>query len=476
MGRLPKRLLFLFALGGLGFLGLSAFVRQAEVRTAQVTRSHPLQDTELTWIANVSVFDGQELLRDRDVLLRGANIVSVTDAGSHPLPAEALRIDGNGKTLLPGLIDSHAHLLTAGAPPWGRFLPRTDANARAMLYAGVTSVLVAQSGADEDQLIKQGETEHAAVPHLFPSGPGLTAPGGHPIPFVRALIPWPFSSFVVSRQPVAATVDEAKLQVSLIHGRHHPPLFKIFFDAIPKGTPHLSRAVLESTVKAARELGMRPVVHIGSSADMVTAAEVGVALLMHPPSSDLLTDEQVATLAKIGTPFVTTMRTLLAADEVVRTGGTPLEREIMDARLFTSFASRPQGFAIPGFEQMEKEFPVAAARMQENVQRLVRAGVPFFVGSDTGVFGVFPGASLHGEMLALARGGIKPALILRSATSAPAAFLDPTMRFGRVAPGQRADLLLVRGDPVADLHALSKIEEVWLSGMRLHRQPVTQQR
>lgn len=161
-----------------------------------------------------------------------------------------------------------------------------------------------------------GETEHAAVPHLFPSGPGLTAPGGHPIPFVRALIPWPFSSFVISRQPIAATVDEAKSQVSLIHGRHHPPLFKIFFDAIPKGAPHLSRAVLESTVKAARELGMRPVVHIGSSADMVTDAEVGVALLMHPPSSDLLTDEQVATLAKIGTPFVTTMRTYSAVQQV----------------------------------------------------------------------------------------------------------------------------------------------------------------
>ena len=312
------------------------------------------------------------------------------------------------------------------------------------------------------------------MPDLFHAGPGLTAPGGHPVPFVRALIPWPLSSFVSSRQPVAATVEEAKSQVQQIHGRHHPPLFKIFFDAIPTGTPHLSREVLESTVKTARELGMRPVVHIGSSADMVTAAEVGVALLMHPPSSDLLTDEQVATLAKIGTPFVTTMRTLLAADEVVRAGGTPLERESMDARLFTSFAHRPKGFAIPGFEQLEKEFPVAAARMQENVQRLVRAGVPFFVGSDSGVFGVFPGASLHGEMLALVRAGIDPLMILRAATSAPAAFLDPEKRFGRVAPGQRADLLLVRGDPVADLHALSAIDDVWLSGMRLNRRPVTQ--
>ena len=474
-----RRPLMLFAvLLSIGLVGLGSvlvFLRRAEVQIAQVFRSAAPNEEHSTWIGSVSVFDGERLLRDQDVLLRGATVVSVTAAGGQTPPTGALRIDGRGRTLLPGLIDSHAHLLTAGAPPWATFLPKTDSNARAMLYAGVTSVLVAQSGPDEDRLLRKSEHGSSAVPHLFVAGPGLTAPGGHPIPFVRALLPWPLSSCVTARQPTAATAQEARTQVARIWGMHHPPLCKIFFDALPKGAPQLSREVLRSAIKEARDVGMRPIVHIGSSADMVIAAEEGAALLMHPPSKDVLSDEQVATLARIKIPFVTTLRTLLASDEVGRTGGTQLEREIMDARLIESFAHKPPGFAIRGFEQLETEFPQAAARMRENIQRLTRAGVPFFVGTDAGVFGVFPGASLHGEIRELEKAGLSPQDILRAATRAPAAFLDPSRSFGQVAAGQRADLLLVRGDPLSDLGALSAMEEVWLSGVRLTRRPVSAQ-
>ncbi len=471
MRRLLTVLAVLLLLGFAAAGALLFFLRRAEVRIAQVFPSTSRQGS--TWIESVDVFDGDQLLRDQDVLIDGETIVSVATAGRQTAPAGALRIDGRGRTLLPGLIDSHAHLLTAGAPPWATFLPKTNANARAMLYAGVTSVLVAQSGVDEEQLVRNSVPGVAAVPHLFLAGPGLTAPGGHPIPFVRALVPWPLSSIVVSQQPTAATEMEAQVQVERIGKLHRPPLFKIFFDTLPEGSPQLTRQTLRAAVQEAKRQGMRPVIHIGSSADMVTAAEEGAALLMHPPSKDVLSNEQIATLARIKTPFVTTLRTLQAMDEVAQTGGTPLERELMDARLLECFAHKPIGFAIQGFEKLEKEFPKAALRMRQNIQRLARAGVPFFVGTDAGVFGVFPGASLHGEIGELAKAGLPPVEILRAATSAPAAFLDPAMRFGRVAAGQRADLLLVRGDPVASLAALSAVEEVWLSGIRLTRQPVS---
>ena len=65
--------------------------------------------------------------------------------------------------------------------------------------------------------------------------------------------------------------------------------------------------------------------------------------------------------------------------------------------------------------------------------------------------------------------GMTPSDVLRAATSAPAAFLDPDGRFGKIAPGWRADLLLVRGDPTRNIDALSAIAEVWLGGVRLQR-------
>ena len=81
-----------------------------------------------------------------------------------------------------------------------------------------------------------------------------------------------------------------------------------------------------------------------------------------------------------------------------------------------------------------------------------------FVGSDSGVHGVFPGASLHQEIRLLVELGMPPLVALRAATSTPAAFLDPAASFGHVGPGQRADLLLIRGDPSEDIQALQAIE------------------
>lgn len=438
-------------------------------RMARVELPRPQDAEQALWIGHVAVFDGETLLPPQDVLVRGAQIASVTPAGAQPPPDAALKLDGSGRTLLPGLVDAHVHLLTAGSAPWKTYIPDVPANAQAMLYAGVTSGLVAASGADEDELVAQAASGRVPAPHLYLAGPGLTAPGGHPIPFIHALIPWPLSSLITMGQPVAATPDEARSQVAKVRERHHPPLFKIFYDDIPVGSPHMSREVLAATVAAVREQGMRSVVHIGSSADMVAAAEAGAALLMHPPSKDVLTDDQVARLRTLGTPFVTTLRTVMAAEQVGRGGGTRLERESVESRVLADFSAPPSGWVIKGFEGMEKEFPLAATRLRDNVRRLIQAGVPFLVGTDTGVFGVFPGAGMHGEMLELASSGVPALAVLRAATSAPAAFLDPNHTFGRVAAGQRADLLLVRGDPVANLAAVSEIDEVFLAGRRLTR-------
>ena len=83
--------------------------------------------------------------------------------------------------------------------------------------------------------------------------------------------------------------------------------------------------------------------------------------------------------------------------------------------------------------------------------------------------GVFPGASLHYELRLLVELGMPTAEALKAATSAPAAFLDPAAAFGRIAPGQRADLLMVRGNLVDDIEALMAIEEVFVNGIRLLR-------
>jgi imidazolonepropionase-like amidohydrolase len=142
---------------------------------------------------------------------------------------------------------------------------------------------------------------------------------------------------------------------------------------------------------------------------------------------------------------------------------------VVEPGALARFGERPKGWAIPGFQGMEANEDAYTENIRVNIQALAAAGVPFFAGTDTGLMGLFPGAALHSELKAIVSLGFSPQRALAAATSAPADFLDPKRGFGRVAPGQRADLLLVRGDPSIDISSIDQIEAVYLDGARLER-------
>jgi hypothetical protein len=109
--------------------------------------------------------------------------------------------------------------------------------------------------------------------------------------------------------------------------------------------------------------------------------------------------------------------------------------------------------------------------MQKIVGALHRHGVPIVAGTDAmGIPHVAPGSSLHHELQLLSGSGLSPYEVLRSATVVPAAFLGRTGEFGTIAPGQRADLLLVDANPLQDLTVLKRPAGVMVRGRWLPRQ------
>ncbi len=101
---------------------------------------------------------------------------------------------------------------------------------------------------------------------------------------------------------------------------------------------------------------------------------------------------------------------------------------------------------------------------------MFRIGVPLLVSTD-GTGGDHPtthGISYHGELDLLVQVGLTPAEALTAATAAPADAFGLDDR-GRVAPGLRADLLLVNGSPSADITALRDITAIWRRGIRVNR-------
>jgi cytosine/adenosine deaminase-related metal-dependent hydrolase len=114
-------------------------------------------------------------------------------------------------------------------------------------------------------------------------------------------------------------------------------------------------------------------------------------------------------------------------------------------------------------------FQNAAYRAAEEVVRQLKAaGVPLLAGTDAALNTVH-GASLHRELELLVGAGLTPLEALASATSQPARLFDLPDR-GRFAPGLRADLLLVEGDPTTDILATRSIVGVWKQGIEVDRQ------
>ena len=105
----------------------------------------------------------------------------------------------------------------------------------------------------------------------------------------------------------------------------------------------------------------------------------------------------------------------------------------------------------------------------ENVRRLRAAGVRILAGDDVPNLGTF-GVSLHGEMQLLTQAGLTPAEALHAATRAPAEVFKLADR-GRIIPGARADLVLVDGNPLADIKATRAIVQVFKNGYNVRRTP-----
>lgn len=440
-----------------------------------VSRTTP---APVVFFAGVGVFDGvaDATSSPMDVLVQDGRIASVQPAGTTPAPAGASVVEGRGRTLLPGLIDAHTHIGGGeGVPPWSSRLPSPEAQAAATLYAGVTTVLVPGAGPDTAAFVRELAEGRKAGPRLHYATRPITVVDGHPAPMVRAQSDWPVSSWIIANYFRSVTTpEEARAAVAEELARQPAPFVKVMYDDLPPGSPHLSKAALVAATHEARRLGARTLVHVGSRDDAMDALDAGVAMVMHVPSDGILDDAQVSRIVASGVPLVTTRRLYGVIADVLagRATFTPLEREVMPPGALEALTHPPPGYRVAGFPD---DLPTLLTEwdrtLGENIRRLHRAGATLVAGTDAGVVGLFQGPALQRELASLVELGFTPAEALRAATSLPARLIDPTADYGTLAAGKRADLLLVEGDPLADLTSLGRIAGVWQDGRPVSRGP-----
>ena len=425
-------------------------------------------------IRNVRVFDAPHaslLDGPRDVLVRDGRIAAVGLPGE---VHEAVReIDAGGKTLVPGLIDVHVHTGGSASPPWHTELPDTDENLGAMLYAGVTTALDA-AGLTPAVFQVRDETRGGKRlgPRLFAAGPMFTGPGGHPVGILQETLPFWVRWYVIPRLArQEATPDDARRAVAELLPQQ-PDVLKIAVDQLPI-EPRIASAVVAAIAAAGHEHGIRAVAHVGRSVDVLDAVHGGVDAMMHAPYQEEISDEAVAALAAKSIPVVPTLAVWDAVERVgaVRPGDfTSLEREIAKPAVLDALVTAPASWSAGSNGEMLHMLAGAHAARRRNVQKLRAAGITILAGSDAVNLGNLPGAGLHIELAKLVEAGLTPGEALKAATYDNARFLEgATAEAGEVAVDRRADLLLVDGDPTADIGALDHITRVFLGGVELER-------
>ncbi|HUK88930.1 MAG TPA: CIA30 family protein [Blastocatellia bacterium] len=400
--------------------------------------TEPQAPPDFVFFHQVRVFDGHRFLDPRDVVIRDGKIQGIEEHLTQPAGARV--IEGSGMTLLPGLIDAHVHAFQRGSL------------VQALLF-GVTTTLDMFTDIKFAKSIEheQAQGRDLDLADLRSAGTLVTAPGGHgteygmPIPTITD--PKDAQAFVDAR--IAEGSDYIKI---------------IYDDGLEYGTgkaiPTISKETMAAVIAAAHKRGMLTVVHIGSfeqAKDAIEAGADGLAHLFIGDHVDPDFGQFVAAHHAFVVPTLSVLNSIchkpkdaLADDPRIQSALSPAD----DVALKAVFAHLT-GMSCAGAEQA--------------VKLLEKAGVPILAGTDAPNPGTVFGASLHGELQLLVEAGLTPTEALEGATSIPAKVFRLPDR-GTIAAGMRADLLLVRGDPGADITATRDIVAVWKAGVRDDRE------
>jgi len=395
---------------------------------------------------------GKPAIADAVVLVKEGRIVKAGPSSEVQIPKNAQLIDARGKTILPGLWDMHAHFEQV---EWGPIY----------LAAGVTTV---RDCGNELEFI-------TAVRDMIADGHGLG-------PRILA------AGFIDGSGPFSIGMARADTpeQVREWVKRYHDAGFQQVKIYSSVKLPQIAVAAEE-----AHKLGMTATGHIPEGVTTREAVEAGQDQISHIPY--IL--QMMAPPFPAGTNRVARSKALseidLESDKAkeamafLKEHHTVVDPTLVIYEMGTASTAKPFSSFEPGAAKVAPELaqalfdvvpPGENAELQEKlfekyvalVGKLHAAGVPVVVGTDQTV----PGHSVHREIELYTKAGFTPMEAIQAATIVPARAMGVDKELGTIEAGKRADLILVKGNPLEDIHTIRNVEFVMTGGKMFKTGPL----
>jgi len=370
----------------------------------------------VTVVTNGRLFDGTgaTALDAGTLVFEGNRITAVGATADIAIPAGAHVIDAGGGLIMPGIIDNHMHALWPNSP----LTNAGEDTITPWLQAGVTTLV------DTGSIRHTGRASRALVesmqhpPRFFMAGPIITVPGGYPTTrreFDMAMYAWTVEGADDAYEITASIIEQEGadlIKVAIETG------FDTDYDATD-GWPTLSMEELRSIVRAAHERNVMVRAHVTNPGEALAAARAGLDVLAHTPIHEM-SDEVLQECAEAGLIFVSTAN-------------------------------------IWGYPRGERGRPVGP-----NLYRYHQMGGIVAMGTDV----PYQRGSIMpiGEFELFIEAGFTAAEVLVASTRNSAMAIGRLDDLGTLEVGKLADIIVVAGDPLADIHALENVTVVIRDG------------
>lgn len=485
--RNSAKLWVLAALAPFLILGIyQSWSRQDLAKARILARDIERGRTLLIQNGRVFVGDGR-VLESASILIKGGKIAEIYE-GNAP-EAKTLKADvleAAGKTVLPGLTDVHVHLGASGGfvEDWTKFdqKKQIERELRAYLFCGVTSVRSA-GDAVEDTLKQRkvfGSGEKLGT-ELFLCGPLFTTEGGHGTEYGKFLPEAMRANFIAQFVRTPKSPEEARRQVDALADQKVDAIKGVLEAGVPGyAFNRMDVNILRAVTEEAHAKKLPVAVHTGNARDVDDAVALPADSIEHGSFLDEISDATIAGMKAKGIAYDPTLSVVEGFTSFARSDMSLLKRSLVQQVTKKELLDGTQQAASkPDLDKLReglKHYPMSLEVGGKNLLKAWRAGVSLVTGSDAGNFLVLHGPTVQREIELWVAAGIPVEVALQAATLNSAKLLRADSRIGTVEKGKEATLLIVDGNPLQDVHALSAVSAVFMKGERVNRSQLLQEK